>query len=128
MNETLASILGSSGGALGFIAATLAGAAFVYHRYRRDDTVNDKSATSYNNQLDRMTAIVKDADERTKEAWARVALADERTNQAYRERNDLMLKLSEMTSKISALTLEVARLNTEIANLQNKLETRHGQT
>lgn len=127
MNEFFANVFNHPMGILGGIFAMLGGGYAIIKRYRRDDKVSDKSAESYNNQLDRLTGLAEAADERAAQAWERVRLADERTDKAYQERNELMLKLGEMTQKISQLTAEVERLNQLVHTLQRQLEAQNAK-
>lgn len=127
MNEFFANVFNHPMGIFGGILAMLGGGAAIFKRYRRDDKVSDHSAESYNNQLDRLTGLAEAADERAAQAWDRVRLADERTDKAYQERNELMLKLGEMTNKISQLTTEVERLNKLVSSLQEQLEVHNAK-
>lgn len=112
------STLNSPGGVLGAIASIVAGAAVMFRKYWLTDKVASANAEGQVDLLARMSAALDKAEARADAAEARterlVAEANARADLAYKERNDAVQKIGELTEQVRSLKSEVQELRRNV--------------
>lgn len=98
---------GGTGGALGFIAAAVSGAIWFIRRAWRNDKVEGAQTQA---EID----IIARLSEQLDKANARAALAEQRADLAYKERNDAYQAIGKLEAKIAALEMQVQMMRERI--------------
>lgn len=110
----MAEALSSPGGLIGsFLGVVLAGYAG-FKKFSRGDREADAASDSKVDIIASQRETITKYSDLLDKSYERIRLADERTDKANQERNDLVKQIGEMTGEISRLRDEVGRLTREI--------------
>ncbi|GLC97851.1 hypothetical protein Tamer19_72600 [Cupriavidus sp. TA19] len=100
MDLTVMNVPGGTGGALGFIVAAIGGAIWFIRSAWRKDRVEGAQSQA---EID----IIARLSEQLDKANARAALAEQRADLAYKERNEAYQAIGKLEAEISALKMQV---------------------
>ncbi|MCA3236199.1 hypothetical protein [Cutibacterium sp.] len=100
MDLSVMTVPGGTGGALGFVVAAIVGAIWFVRGVWRRDRVQGAQTQA---EID----IIARLSEQLDKANERVALAEQRADLAYKERNDALQAIGKLEAKISALEMQV---------------------
>lgn len=103
MEDGLTALINTPGGIAGSIATTCVTAMVLLRKFMHSDKVTSATANATVEAMQRLTDIADRAE-------ARAALADQRADAAYRERNEAMQKIGELTQQVHNLQTTVEEL------------------
>lgn len=114
MAEVLSSPTALIGSFLGVAAAAYGG----FKKFSRGDREADAASDSKVDIIASQRETITKYSDLLDKSYERIRLADERTDRANQERNDLVKQLGEMTGEIARLRDEVSRLTREVEQLR----------